>query len=367
LGVLRSGFSGRGIMGSTPANPDYDELYRTAHIDASRRSALATTVNAIVRKREVYEQISAKAAVPWWLVAALHKKESNLDFTCHLHNGDPLTARTVRVPAGRIPAADPPYTFAQSAIDALSMKRRSFPAAWNTKGVLSFAEGYNGLGYRAKGIYSPYVWCGTQHYTRGKYVADHRFDAAAVALNLGVAPLLMMMEERGLCDLDDSELSTHEPPSSAQDTHPALSGLPWMEVARAELAHTDLPAKQTSARIAAYYQTTRLSASRDETAWCAAFVCFCLERAGLRSTHSALARSYEAYGVPGDGSLGDIAVFWTGSADAVRGHVAFVERIEGDRIWCLGGHQAATGQDSVCVRAYARAQLIGFRRPIAGV
>ncbi|MET0284778.1 MAG: TIGR02594 family protein [Polyangiales bacterium] len=353
-------------MGTSPSRPDYEELYRTAQIDASRRSALASTVNVMVRHRDVYEQISAKAAVPWWLVAALHKKESNLDFNSHLHNGDPLSARTTRVPPGRIPGVEPPYTFSQSAIDALSMKRRTFPAQWDIEGTLGFVERYNGLGYRNKNIYSPYVWCGTQHYTRGKYVRDHEFDPSAVSTNLGVAPVLMMLEERGLCDLDRSDLIQHDAPVVAEDQN-ELGATPWMQVARAELGQAELPGRSSNARIVEYFRSTRLAASRDETPWCAAFVCFCLERAGLRSTHSALARSFEAYGVPGDGSLGDIAVFWTGSPDGAKGHVAFVERVEGESIFCLGGNQSDGQQDSVNIKPYPRSRLIAFRRPLAGV
>ncbi len=53
-----------------------------------------------------------------------------------------------------------------------------------------FAEHYNGLGYRNKGLASPYVWSGTTTYKGGKYVADGQFSASAFDKQLGVAVML---------------------------------------------------------------------------------------------------------------------------------------------------------------------------------
>ena len=52
--------------------------------------------------------------------------------------------------------------------------------------MADFAERYNGLGYRNKGLPSPYVWAGTDKYTSGKYVADGVFDPNYVDQQLGV-------------------------------------------------------------------------------------------------------------------------------------------------------------------------------------
>jgi lysozyme family protein len=45
--------------------------------------------------------------VPWYLVGIIHYRECSLYFSRHLHNGEPLTERTRRVPAGR-PASGGP-------------------------------------------------------------------------------------------------------------------------------------------------------------------------------------------------------------------------------------------------------------------
>jgi lysozyme family protein len=49
---------------------------------------------------------------------------------------------------------------------------------------------YNGLGYRARGAPSPYVYAGTDRYDRGKFVADHRYDPQHVDRQLGVAAMI---------------------------------------------------------------------------------------------------------------------------------------------------------------------------------
>ena len=52
------------------------------------------------------------------------------------------------------------------------------------------AERYNGLGYRNKGVASPYVWAGSSNYSCGKYVADGQYDPNYVDRQLGVAVML---------------------------------------------------------------------------------------------------------------------------------------------------------------------------------
>lgn len=102
----------------------------------------------------------------------------------------------------------------------------------------------------------------------------------------------------------------------------------------------------------------------DETAWCAAFVGFCLEKAGLRSTRKLNARSYLAWGEKVAGveqaREGDIIVFTRGASTA-QGHVAFFLRAVGTQVEVLGGNQS----DSVTVARYPKSRILGIRRPIA--
>ncbi len=98
----------------------------------------------------------------------------------------------------------------------------------------------------------------------------------------------------------------------------------------------------------------------DSVAWCAAFIGHCLERAGIRSTRKLTARSYLDWGVPvevTDAQQGDIGVIPRGSS-RWQGHVFFIDRIEGQWVWGLGGNQ----DDAVNVKRYPVAKLLGVRR-----
>lgn len=142
----------------------------------------------------MYTSVEMATGIPWVLVGAIHCLESAFDFSRHLHNGDPLIARTVNVPRGRPLIGKPPFQWKDSAVDALKDRvkgnLKSIPA------MLQFAEAYNGVGYLklydagCSGYMSPYVWGGTDIYTSGKYVRDGQFDKSAVSKQYGVAATL---------------------------------------------------------------------------------------------------------------------------------------------------------------------------------
>jgi hypothetical protein len=103
-----------------------------------------------------------------------------------------LKARTVHVPAGRPKTGKPPFTWEQSAIDALRGRGLGAWKDWSVPGTLYQLEAYNGFGYRDHHptVPSPYLWSFSNHYTRGKYVADGRFSPTAVSQQVGAALLL---------------------------------------------------------------------------------------------------------------------------------------------------------------------------------
>lgn len=149
--------------------------------------------------RALYVEIARRVGggVPWMVIGAIHQRESNGDLKAHLHNGDPLTARTVHVPKGRPKNGQPPFTFLESAVDALTMPGKEWEKVgrWTAARTLWECELYNGLGYRLyRGIPSPYLWAGTNHYSAGKYVADGRWSATARDRQPGVAGILKVMK-----------------------------------------------------------------------------------------------------------------------------------------------------------------------------
>ena len=175
------------------------DLWTAMSVHQSRLGAVDAAARRVVANKARYLPIQAKTGVPWPMIGILHLRESSLNFNKHLHNGDPLTARTVRVPAGHPRTGKPPFTFEASAIDALAIK--GWVKAkwdWTIERVLYEAERYNGFGYRRPGRpNSPYIWASTNQYTRGKFIKDRVYDPNHVDRQLGVAPVL-----RRIMDLD---------------------------------------------------------------------------------------------------------------------------------------------------------------------
>lgn len=101
------------------------------------------------------------------------------------------------MPKGRPLVWNPPNDWLTSAIDALSLKRDAHPGDWSLARTLYRFEGYNGFGYYAKGIHSPYLWSFTNHYSRGKFVRDHRYDPNFVSKQCGAATMLLALVKAG--------------------------------------------------------------------------------------------------------------------------------------------------------------------------
>ncbi|WP_299153523.1 peptidoglycan-binding protein [uncultured Tateyamaria sp.] len=150
-----------------------------------------------------YRRVEQMTGVPWWVVCIIHMLEASANFKLHLHNGDPLSAPTVRVPAGRPESWRVGMTWAESAADALIGAGRSLGSVtdWSVGSALEVLERYNGLGYRKRGRMSPYLWSGSEYFDKGKYVADGKFDPNAVSQQVGAACLLKRMIDRDLVTL----------------------------------------------------------------------------------------------------------------------------------------------------------------------
>lgn len=96
-----------------------------------------------------YKSVEDATGVPAWLVGILHHMECGGDFKRHLHNGDPLHSKTINVPKGR-PNLPAPWTWEQSAVDALTMPG-AFKWDFTTLGrALDCIERYNGTGYQRR-------------------------------------------------------------------------------------------------------------------------------------------------------------------------------------------------------------------------
>lgn len=120
--------------------------------------------------------------------------------------------------------------------------------------------------------------------------------------------------------------------------------------------------KGSNPQIEAYHKMATLKNDKgadDAVPWCSSFMCWAFESAGLKSTNSKAARSWLKYGKPTTTPVkGDLVIFWRGSKDSAKGHVALFDGFNkyGD-IVCLGGNQT----DAVCFKPYLKEQLLEFR------
>jgi lysozyme family protein len=150
--------------------------------------------------KPIYVRTGQPLGMPWLFIACVHHMECNLSFGKHLHNGDPLTARTVHVPKGRPVLSTPPFSWQFSANDALKLKGLDRWKDWSIEGWLYQLEGYNGYGYLLyhPHVNSPYLWAGSNLYDKGKYVSDGKFDPNAVSQQLGIGCILKRAQEKGI-------------------------------------------------------------------------------------------------------------------------------------------------------------------------
>lgn len=140
-----------------------------------------------------------------------------------------------------------------------------------------------------------------------------------------------------------------------------MSDPKWLEIALEEKGVHETPGPKATARIVEYDKATSLKATSDEVPWCAAFACWCLEQAGIKSPRSAAAASFLEWGkdigdTPERGCIvvmsrpgGNHVCFYTGAADD-------------ETITCLGGNQA----DQVKESNFPVERVISYRWPKEG-
>lgn len=177
-------------------------LWDKAQILPSRLGEVMAVGRRLVASKLRYQIISQATGVPWHVIAVIHEREADQDFTKQLGQGDPLNAPSRHVPRGRGPffnhPDDPPGqdAFYRGAVDAL---QNCPPYAarwkdWTPGGTLTLLELYNGTGYDDyHHENTPYDWGATDQEQRGKYVGDGQFDPNAWDTQVGCAAMLKAM------------------------------------------------------------------------------------------------------------------------------------------------------------------------------
>ena len=153
-----------------------------------------------------YKKVEAQTRVPWWFIGVLHLMEADCNFTKHLHNGDPVSGRTVHVPKGRPVTGQPPFMWEDSAADACLLEGWTHDNVarlpdgepdWTLPTVLWRLENWNGWGYFLKGIRDPYLWAGSNLEEKGRFVEDGEFAPERWSDQIGAAVILKAMQARG--------------------------------------------------------------------------------------------------------------------------------------------------------------------------
>ena len=185
---------------------NYNRLYRTMYIKKWKKSFKKSAAK-IKRHKYRYLRVEKATGVPWYMVAVIHNMEASLNFKKNMLNGEPLNRVTRRHPKGH----GPWKTWEASAVEAMQRLKRKFGIKSHAKQILSPAkiacilESYNGWGYfnYHQDVLTPYLWSGTNHYTKGKYVEKKKyyffgqyetdFDSSRVSLQRGAMPLIKLL------------------------------------------------------------------------------------------------------------------------------------------------------------------------------
>lgn len=96
----------------------------------------------------------------------------------------------------------------------------------------------------------------------------------------------------------------------------------------------------------------------DKKGWCSEFVNWCLLKAGLKGTKSAVAVAFATWGQPIDvPNFGDIVLLSDKSGSKEVTHIGFVIALRDKQIWVLGGNQ----DDEVNITKFKESRVVMYR------
>lgn len=178
---------------------DYVRKWTDLTVRAAWVDEIQAAAHRIAAGASRYAEIQKESGVPWWMIGLLHELEASCNFARHLHNGDLLSDRTHNKPSGRPLKGGPPFTFRESALDALAYDGLDRMTDWSVGGVSFALEKFNGFGYRTKSVCSPYLYSGSFWYLKGKYVRDgpQGFDPDKVSKQAGAVTILKVLQDAG--------------------------------------------------------------------------------------------------------------------------------------------------------------------------
>lgn len=182
----------------------YTSFFNRAQVKPNAVSKVKQAYDRLIANKSIYEQIAKGVGnlpgVTWYLIGCIHMRECSFRLDQHLANGDPLTGKTRRVPAGlptrNLRPGERAYPFVEMGIVAINRMLTSSPAWRNHKNdasvesLLLKLEAFNGFGYLNNNRLSPYLWSDSTVEQVGKYTSDGVFNPNVKDAQLGAGTLL---------------------------------------------------------------------------------------------------------------------------------------------------------------------------------
>lgn len=195
-------------------------------VTASKTASIDGAAKRILRPEnlDVYLAAVAGTQIPAAFIGTLELRESNCDPTRALGQGDRWDRVSVNVPRGKGPF--------KSRLDAMkyyihydALDDNSHP--WSMEYACWRGERWNGLGPRAHGRPTGYLWAATSIYDRptglgGKYVSDGVWSATTYDVQLGIVPVLLRIAQLR----PDLSIGTALPHLEAPSIVPAPAPMP---------------------------------------------------------------------------------------------------------------------------------------------
>lgn len=166
--------------------PVYAKQWDQSKILDARLKGVQRTAQNIFKFKDRYVAVEKVTGVPWYWIGPTHIRESDQDWRASLAQGDRWDRVSVHVPAGRGPFA----SWEAAAIDALQLDGLTKVIDWRLEKLLYYWELFNGWGYYAHGIPSPYVWGATNIQKPGKYIRDGVWSSTTTDVQIGCAAML---------------------------------------------------------------------------------------------------------------------------------------------------------------------------------
>lgn len=184
------------VQSVIPYETNYINNWNNLVIHPSKLRAIDNTIARITDTKHwtEYKKLESLTGVPPQVTAIIHERESGANLSTYLGNGQPLNRVTTIVPKGRGPFD----SFVDGGVDAYRLEKMlgvKWRDAHGTPRLSYFVEKMNGFGYRGHGINSPYLYAGSNLYTRGKYTSDGHFDRYHEDTQLGAITIFKRMVE----------------------------------------------------------------------------------------------------------------------------------------------------------------------------